>query len=314
MTETTQRPLVTFAVIAYNQEQFIREAIEGAFTQTWQPLEIILSDDGSTDRTFEIMREMAAAYGGPHKVVLNRNEPNLGLASHFNRIMEKAEGEFVVVNAGDDISFPERTAMTVQELLRDRSLTYVETQIAPISEDGASFPDRVAQTEGQTYSIEDFIHRRMVFHGAARTYRKSTILSFPPLNSQSPTEDTTSLLRALLRGNGVVLPQTGLKWRVHERNLSSAASLKRMPILKIYEQYKSDINFLKKSSFLTNNKSRKILGHLAYWIVFRVSNQEDKKLESSLDKIMYIFRSSWLNIFEKFFILEAIILRRRLKK
>ena len=59
-----ERPLVTFALFAYNQEQFIREAVEGAFAQTYEPLEIILSDDCSTDRTFEIMQEMASACEG----------------------------------------------------------------------------------------------------------------------------------------------------------------------------------------------------------------------------------------------------------
>ena len=54
----TDRPLVTFALFAYNQEQHIREAVDGAFSQTYEPLEIILSDDCSTDRTFEIMQEI----------------------------------------------------------------------------------------------------------------------------------------------------------------------------------------------------------------------------------------------------------------
>jgi glycosyltransferase involved in cell wall biosynthesis len=56
----TDRSLVTFALFAYNQEKYIREAVEGALAQTYEPLEIILSDDCSSDRTFETMREMAA--------------------------------------------------------------------------------------------------------------------------------------------------------------------------------------------------------------------------------------------------------------
>lgn len=43
----SQAPLVTFALFAYNQEKFIREAVEGAFAQTYESLEIILSDDCS---------------------------------------------------------------------------------------------------------------------------------------------------------------------------------------------------------------------------------------------------------------------------
>ena len=65
-----ERPLICFGLLAYNQEPFIREAVEGALAQTYAPLEIILSDDCSTDRTFEIMQETVAAYRGPHKVVL----------------------------------------------------------------------------------------------------------------------------------------------------------------------------------------------------------------------------------------------------
>ena len=42
-----ERPLISFVVLAYNQESFIREAIEGALTQTYSPLEIVFSDDCS---------------------------------------------------------------------------------------------------------------------------------------------------------------------------------------------------------------------------------------------------------------------------
>jgi hypothetical protein len=99
---------VTFALFSYNQERFIREAVAGAFAQTYTPLEIILSDDGSSDRTFEIMRELCAAYGGPHRVVLNRTECNLGTFQHVVTVGKLARGELVVVAAGDDISKPER--------------------------------------------------------------------------------------------------------------------------------------------------------------------------------------------------------------
>ena len=49
---------VTFVLFAYNQEKYIREAVEGALSQTYGAMEIILSDDRSTDRTFEIMEEV----------------------------------------------------------------------------------------------------------------------------------------------------------------------------------------------------------------------------------------------------------------
>ncbi len=106
-----ERPLITFALFAYNQEKYIREAVEGALSQTYSPLEIILSDDCSSDRTFEIMEVMVAEYEGPHKILLNRTSENGGLAHHINSVFSIAAGEWVVMATGDDISFPERVSL-----------------------------------------------------------------------------------------------------------------------------------------------------------------------------------------------------------
>jgi glycosyltransferase involved in cell wall biosynthesis len=108
------KPLITFALVAYNQEKFIHEALLGAFTQTYKPLEIILSDDCSSDRTFEIMKELAGNYSGPHKVILNRNNSNMGIGAHINRMIELANGELIVAAAADDVSLPKRTEVIYQ--------------------------------------------------------------------------------------------------------------------------------------------------------------------------------------------------------
>ena len=71
--EENDRPLISFCLFAYNQERFIRKAVEGALSQNYSPLEIVLSDDCSTDSTFEIIKEMAACYHGSHSIILNRN-------------------------------------------------------------------------------------------------------------------------------------------------------------------------------------------------------------------------------------------------
>ena len=81
----TDQPMVTFALFAYNQEKYIREAVKGAFSQTYEPLEIILSDDCSGDRTYEIMKEMAKEYDGPHRVILNRLDKNIGTIDQENQ-------------------------------------------------------------------------------------------------------------------------------------------------------------------------------------------------------------------------------------
>ncbi len=67
-----ERPLVSFVLLAYNQERYVEEAIAGAFAQDYSPLEIILSDDCSTDGTYAIMQRMAA---GLRRTAHGHSEP-----------------------------------------------------------------------------------------------------------------------------------------------------------------------------------------------------------------------------------------------
>jgi glycosyltransferase involved in cell wall biosynthesis len=119
-----QRPLVTFVLVAYNQEKFIREAVEGVFAQTYSPLEIILSDDCSPDSTFALMEEMAAAYRGPHRVRAVRTPSNLGIIQHVLMRGREAQGEIVVMGAGDDIAKPERVTKLVEAFTSDVGAAY----------------------------------------------------------------------------------------------------------------------------------------------------------------------------------------------
>ena len=78
----------------FKQERFIEEAVRSALSQDYSPLEIVISDDCSPDNTFSIIEELIANYNGPHKIVLNRNERNLGLAENINgQTLELGSGE-----------------------------------------------------------------------------------------------------------------------------------------------------------------------------------------------------------------------------
>ena len=101
------RPLVTIGLVTYRQESFAREAVRSVLAQTYSPLQVVICDDASPDATFDILTEEVAAYRGEHDVLLRRNPQNLGIGN-FNRVMELADGAFVVIAHGDDVSFPHR--------------------------------------------------------------------------------------------------------------------------------------------------------------------------------------------------------------
>jgi len=201
------RPWLTFYVIVYNQEPFVRQAVEGAFRQTYSPLQIVLSDDGSTDGTFEIMRKMAAEYRGPHEVVLNRNEPNRGLAGNINRVMELARGELVFNSGGDDISRPTRVEQTWEaweESGRRAGWLYGALQI--IDEAGRVIAPRLDFPPPPfCHDVRSMCRRRMgdVCIGASGAWAKDVFQHFGPLAPDVCYEDRVMPLRCLLLGRSI---------------------------------------------------------------------------------------------------------------
>src|SRR3989442_13208365 len=147
MSASIDKPLLTLAVAAFNQERFVRQAVEAAFAQTYSPLEIILSDDCSEDRTFEIICELAKAYRGPHRVVLNRNPVRRSIGGHVNRIVEISRGELILAAAGDDISLPQRAQMVYDAWeASGRQATSIHSGIIQIDEDGQPI-DQIIKNE-----------------------------------------------------------------------------------------------------------------------------------------------------------------------
>lgn len=94
-------PRFSFLLITYNQENYIEEALQSAFDQDYPNLEIVVCDDCSQDRTFELASQMVKAYRGTHRVILHRNERNLGIGANFQQAYELSTGDWLFMAAGD---------------------------------------------------------------------------------------------------------------------------------------------------------------------------------------------------------------------
>ena len=185
-----ERPLVTFALFAYNQEKYIREAVEGAFSQTYQPLEIILSDDCSSDRTFQIMQEMAAGYLGPHEVRVRQSEVNRGLIDHVCDVVDALTGKFVIFAAGDDISRPERTVSTVEMWSDQFHAIFSKCDLT--NERGDVFKNNWIP-EGNVKSRLPWlkvVSHPLFVYGASSAYRSDVLRKLPRANTKVFSEDT----------------------------------------------------------------------------------------------------------------------------
>lgn len=209
-------PLVTFALFAYNQEKYIHEAIAGAFAQTYSPLEIILSDDGSSDRTFEIMREMAEAYRGPHAVKLNRNIVNLGLIDHINKIFEMASGDLIVAAAGDDISLPSRTSRLVDAYGETGgNAMLLHSSVSKIDENGENLGVLQPPVITEKMNLDKIALSSALYIGATGAWNKNLYHDFGPLKFKQAYEDLTLGFRAALSNSMVYIDEPLVKYRVN---------------------------------------------------------------------------------------------------
>ena len=80
-----------------NQRQWIGDALGAAFAQTYRPLEIVISDDGSTDGSAEFIQEEIASHAPPDvNVIFNRNATNIGMFANWMKLTSCAHGELLV--------------------------------------------------------------------------------------------------------------------------------------------------------------------------------------------------------------------------
>ena len=258
---TLEPPLVTFAVFAYNQEKFIGAAVEGALAQTYSPLEIIISDDCSSDHTFEIIQAQVANYVGSHHVRVRRNQKNLGLADHFNAVARESRGKIIIVAAGDDISLPSRTTISVNLLNENPDATAVLLAADLIDEStdivGKSLLNKRSSIDS-IQTIHELLLWRHVTFGATRAIKREVLDTFGPLNSCCPTEDSPLLIRSLMCGSNVVSNRIGVRYRVHCDNLSALSSMRKMNIAAIYQQYKHDLDIAQEAGFISNTLASKL--------------------------------------------------------
>lgn len=220
MQNSEKKPLLSFVLITYKQEKFVKEAVEGALSQTYSPLEIIISDDCSPDRTFEIIQEMVASYHGPHKVILNHNDTNMGLMAHVNHVTQKyVHGEWIVMAAGDDVSLPNRVSDFYREITKHPDVAVAYSGLRGIDANGkrVEFGSFRRKTMRQALQLLADIP---IGSGCAAIYRKDIFQEFPSPSEVVEIEDVILSSRALLLGDFLNIDDIGVLYRSHENNLS----------------------------------------------------------------------------------------------
>ena len=128
-------PKLSFIVLSYNYQDFIRVTLRSILEQTVQDFEVVVVDDCSTDDS----REVIQGFGDP-RIRLLVNERNLGGAGSYNVAVQAARGEWLVNLDADDWIAPEKSAVQLTALARDPSVDVIGSWVHVVDAAGARHP------------------------------------------------------------------------------------------------------------------------------------------------------------------------------
>ena len=106
-----EMPLVSVAVVTYNQKDFLIACIESILAQDYPRFEIVIADDGSTDGTQQVLAEYAQRYPGVFTLALSPH--NQGITHNSNAALRQCRGDYIAWMGGDDLMLPEKLSKQV---------------------------------------------------------------------------------------------------------------------------------------------------------------------------------------------------------
>lgn len=205
---------LSMILLAYNQERTVRHAAASCLAQDSEPIEIVFSDDASTDGTFAILQEMARDYRGPHRVWARRNASNEGIAGHYNRLLEASQGQLLATAAGDDVSEPDRARRLLAAWeSSDCRVDLIASHVIDL-DDNDRLHDVLRVDDLSVYrSPQDWAAKRPHIIGASHAFTRRMMERFGPMAPKVFFEDQVMVFRAIATGGALTVDAPLVQYR-----------------------------------------------------------------------------------------------------
>jgi glycosyltransferase involved in cell wall biosynthesis len=208
----SETPLVSVVMPAYNVEDYIEEAVNSILGQSYSNFEFIIIDDGSTDRTPEILK----SFTDP-RIKLIFSEKNEGNYPARNKGCQLAKGRYIAVMDADDIAMPERFAVQVKYLEENADVLLCGSAFKLLGKD-LTIVEPISYEEIKYVLVKTFCmsHPTIMFRQKVMEevgcYRTDSLYA----------EDYDLVLRLALKGKVTNVPDVLLIRRQHKQQISTA--------------------------------------------------------------------------------------------
>lgn len=224
---TPQRPIVTIVMANYNGAAYLPEALQSAQAQTLRDIEIVVSDDGSTDASVAIVTQ---AMADDARIRLLQSRQNRGAAAARNSALAVARGEWIAVMDSDDLMHPERLARLVRAAEHDCA-ELVADNVIEFHQDGSAPARRLLRghwlTGPRSIDMAEYVRRNLFYVRAPALgylkplFRASILANHRYDETLAVGEDYDLVVRFLHAGKKLrVYPQAFYFYRQHRASLS----------------------------------------------------------------------------------------------
>jgi GT2 family glycosyltransferase len=207
-------PTVSVIVTAYNQELFVRAAVDSALTQTHQPAEVIVVNDGSTDGTVD-------ALDGVRDRIRLINKENAGVAEARNTGIRAARGDLVAVLDGDDVWLPTKLARQVACYQADEKVGLVHCGMAVVDRWLSPVDERLVGVTGEHVAEHMLVGQGGALHpnGSTLLVERAMLRAIEPYDPRlPPSEDWDMAYRLAQRTVVGFVPEPLVLYRQHDTN------------------------------------------------------------------------------------------------
>lgn len=215
-------PKLSVCFITYNHANFVRQALDSVLMQQCgYDMEIVVSDDCSTDGTAEIVKEYAAKHAD--KIRLNVLEKNVGMTLNWVSSMNACTGEYIALLEGDDYWTDEKKLQKQINLLdKNSSLSFVAHEVNAIFEEGV--PEKaplMSFDESGIFTIHDFLSKKGFLQTGSIVLRRNKLPVFPDwTDSRVKCIDFLVYLMLASRGPFYFLTEKMSAYRSHQGGIS----------------------------------------------------------------------------------------------
>jgi glycosyltransferase involved in cell wall biosynthesis len=241
-------PTVSVIIPTYNHAPFLPEALESVFAQTCSPLEAIVVDDGSTDKTAEVLR----MYEGRVRVL---RQPNRGVAAARNAGAAAASGELLAFLDADDTWLPAKLERQVARFDGEPEIGLLHCGVAEVDGGGRQLRVRLDGMEGWV-SSEMLLFRRGVIlgGGSAAVIRRAIFLRVGGFDEVLSTSADWDLYYRVARRYPVgFLPEVLVRYRVHSGNMHgnihAMARDMQIAYAKVFSEQDPDLQGLRRLAY-----------------------------------------------------------------